>query len=116
MQTNAPPIQSPKGIMKWLYAILAILLWLATAVFGLVEIPMLRDIVTAVFMNLVADRAVLALITYILIPIAGLGWLVYTIGTAEVHLKAPGGPRSWPILAWAIAIELLILILYYIVT
>jgi hypothetical protein len=93
----------------------ALILWAATAALGLVEIIFLRRIAMSIYGHFGDSESLALLISYIVVIIAGLLWVALAIGGAEYHNKNVGKPGSWTLFGWTVAIELLILILYFVV-
>jgi hypothetical protein len=93
---------------------LAIVLWLVTAGLGLQAIYTVKEIFYLIYVGLGgsvqrAERFVPALVFFL-----ALGFLVFIIASTEYHLKRVGRPESWRLFGWTIAVELSLLILYYI--
>ncbi len=105
-------IQGARGTAE---RILAWLLWLITAVGGFIEIYLFRQVVIEVYLAFSNDTAPLDLIGIVTILIAAFVWLGYVIFSAEHLARLAGKPVSWTMFTWAGAIELLILILYFVV-
>ena len=100
--------------LRFLFAVLAMVLWLITFVLGLECIYVIREIFYLIFISMggsmiKAERFALALVF-----VLGLASLVFFIGTAEYHRKRPGTRESWKLFAWSIAVEVSIIVLYYI--
>jgi hypothetical protein len=51
---------------------------------------------------------------YGLILFLAIGFLIFLIASTEYHRKRIGRPESWRLFGWTIAVELAIVILYYI--
>ena len=95
-------------------AILAIFLWLVAFVLGLNALYLLLQIFYLIYGGLggsliQAERFALGLIFLL-----GLAFLIFTIATSEYHRKRVGTRESWRLFAWTIAVEVSIIILYYI--
>ncbi len=95
-------------------AILAIILWLLSFGLGLEDIYASKELGILFMMsrgNTLADATNYSLwIVYIL----GLACLVFIIASTEYHVKHYGTPKSWRLLAWTLAIQILIYIIYII--
>lgn len=94
-------------------AILAIFLWLVTFVLGLNGMYLLLQIFYLVYgalggSLLDAERMGLGLVFLL-----GLAFLIFFIATSEYHRKRVGTRESWRLFAWTIAVEISIIILYY---
>jgi len=95
--------------------VLAIVLWLVSFGLGLEGIYILTQILSLIYVSLggsidAAERALLVLAFFL-----ALGFLVFIIASTEYHLKRVGKPESWRLFGWTIAVELSLLILYYII-
>jgi hypothetical protein len=101
-----------KGIA---YKLAALILWLVTAALGLVEVYLLRQTVMRLHARFVTNTPVTMMLGQVVPVIAGFIWMFFAIGSAEYHLKKVGTSGSWKFFAWTVAIELLILILYFVV-
>ena len=94
-------------------SLLAMVLWLISAGLGLQAIYTVKEIFYLIYVGLGgsvqrAERFVPALVFFL-----ALGFLVFIIGTTEYHRKRVGRPESWRLFGWTIAVELSLLILYY---
>jgi hypothetical protein len=90
-------------------------MWLATSALGLVIVGLSREIVYGIYARFAGDVTVANMIGQIVLFLLALVWLAYTFGSAEYHWRNAGKPGSWTLIAWATAIELLLLILYFVV-
>ena len=99
----------------WIWRILVFSLWLITAGFGMFAIFLSSEIALGIYARFSISAGPAALIHNIVIIVMSLIWIAYTFGSGEYHWKKAGSHASWTLLAWAIAIELLILILYFVV-
>ncbi len=115
MGTNAVPEGGPKRLAAWVTGVIVFILWLATAVLGLVEVGLSREIVWGIYARFSTEPDPANLLGQGMIFLTALLWLAYVFGTGEYHWKNAGKPGSWTVLTWAVAIELLILILYFVV-
>jgi hypothetical protein len=99
-------------------AVAVFALWLVTAVLGIFEILLVRDMAQRIFARFFADERAygadywggLAL-GQIIVVIMAIVWIGLVIGAAEYHFKYFGQPRSWRLFARVIAVELAILVL-----
>ena len=96
-------------------SILAIVLWLVSFVLGLQGIYILTQIIALIYVSLggsidAAERSVLVVAFFL-----ALGFLIFIIASTEYHRKRVGKPESWRLFGWTIAVELSLLILYYII-
>lgn len=97
---------------KWIARILAILVWVATSVFGLVEIYLARQASVRIYGRFSADPYTATVLGNVVTLILALAWLGYVVIAGEYNLKRIETGKGWSLFAWAVAIELLILILY----
>src|SRR5687767_3000567 len=96
-------------------SLLAIVLWLVSFGLGLQGIYILTQIVALIYVSLggsidAAERSVLVLSFFL-----ALGFLIFIVASTEYHLKRIGKPESWRLFSWTIAVELSLLVLYYII-
>ena len=92
---------------------LAIVLWIISAVLGLQSIYYIKELFYLIYVSLgggipQAERFVPGLVF-----ILALLFLIFIIATTEYHIKNVGRPESWRLFGWTIAVELSILLLYY---
>ena len=95
-------------------SVLAIILWLVTAGLGLEAIYILKELFYLIYVGLGGSIAQAERFVPVLVFFLALVFLVFIIGTTEYHLKRVGKPESWRLFSWTIAVELSLLILYYI--
>lgn len=96
------------------FAILAIFLWLVTFILGLNAMYLLLQIFYLVFGALGGSLIRAERFAPGLIFLLGLAFLIFIIATSEYHRKRVGRRESWRLFAWTIAVEISIIILYYI--
>jgi hypothetical protein len=96
------------------FTLLAIVLWFITFGLGLNTIYVLKEIYYLIYVSLGGSVERAETFVPLLVFILGLGFLVFIIGTTEYHLKRVGRPESWRLFGRTIAVELSLLILYYI--
>jgi hypothetical protein len=101
--------------MKWSVKVLAFIVWLASAAFGLVTIYLARQTSVIIYGRFSKDVATATVIGNTVTIIAALVWIGYVIMSGERSLRKIGEGGSWAAFAWAVAIELLIVILYFVV-
>src|SRR5215216_4411465 len=94
-------------------SILAIVLWLITTGLGLQAIYIVKEIFYLIYVSLGGSIQRAERFVPVLVFFMALGFLVFIIGTTEYHLKRVGRPESWRLFGWTIAVELSLLILYY---
>jgi hypothetical protein len=93
---------------------LAFVLWLLTAVLGLEAIYIVKEIFYLIYVALGGGVGQAEQFVPVLIFFMALAYLVFIIGTTEYHLKRIGRPESWRLFGWSLAVEVSLLILYYI--
>lgn len=95
-------------------SILAIVLWLVTFGLGLQSIYLIKEIFYLINVQLGSSVERAERFVPGLVFVLALAFLVFIVGTTEYHLKRVGKPESWRLFGWTIAVELSLLILYYI--
>jgi len=98
--------------VNWIKRILAILVWIATSVFGLVEIYLGRQASVRIYGRFSSDAYAATVVGNVVTLVLALAWLGYVVIAGEYNLKRIETGKGWILFAWAVAIELLILILY----
>ncbi len=101
-----------------LSGVVAFILWVGTAIVGLYEMFLVREILLRLYARLWSSPGsyrrdywrALALGNWALIPLALL-WIAVVIGGGEYHFKRAGQHSSWKLFAWTLAAELFILML-----
>lgn len=93
---------------------LAFVLWLLTAVLGLEAIYIVKEIFYLIYVALGGGVTRAEQFAPVLIFFLALAYLVFIIWTTEYHLKRIGRPESWRLFGWSVAVEVSLLILYYI--
>jgi hypothetical protein len=93
-----------------------VLLWLGTALIGLYEIFVMRELLYHVYVLLGGRNpgAAIALGAWGVMLLA-LVWIGAFIGGAEYHYQHVGERRSWRLFGWTIAVECVILLLAYLI-
>ena len=124
---------------KALSGVLTFALWAGTAVLGLYEIALVREMLFRIYIYVQSSSSglslgsqllngrnedfyllrkdlwqALALGNWALIPLSLL-WIVLVIGGGEYHYKRAGQRSSWKLFGWTIAAEVLVLILVLLV-
>ena len=94
--------------------LLAVVLWLITFGLALNAIYALKEIYYLVSVRLGGSIQQALASAFGLVWCLGFVALVAMIGTTEYHFKHVGEPKSWRLFAWTIAIEVSIILLYYI--
>jgi hypothetical protein len=106
------PWKSLPALRFMMTRLLALTLWLGTALIGLEAI-----IAALIVLMALLDNASPALGSGVgvaaLIPL-GIAWIAVVVGGGEFHYNRVGQRSSWQLFAWTVAIELLILLLPYI--
>lgn len=97
---------------------LAFVLWAATALVGLYEIVLLRDMIFRLYARFWVRydgrgkdywRA-LALGNWALVPLS-IAWIALVVGGGEYHYKRFGQRGSWKLFGWTVVVETLVLAL-----
>jgi hypothetical protein len=101
------------GNRKIVPSILALILWLVTFVLGLEGIYTSKGIYTAIMFGLGQNIADVENSATFVVFLVAVGFMIFTIATAEYHRVRIGKPESWRLFAWTIAVELGIQVLYY---
>lgn len=96
-------------------SVLAIVLWLVSFGLGLQAIYTLTQIIALLRVRLGSSVEEAATSSLGLVFFLALGFLVFIIASTEYHRKRVGKPESWRLFGWTIAVELSLLILYYII-
>jgi len=94
-------------------SVMAVVLWLVTAVLGLEGIYLVKEIFYLIYVSLGGSVERAETFVPVLVFFLALAYLVFIIGTTEYHLKRVGRPESWRLFGWTIAVELSLVILYY---
>jgi hypothetical protein len=115
MGTGVVPQGGQKKVKTWVTGVVVFLLWLGTVALGLVVVGLSREIAWGIYAVFSNDPAPAAVLGQAVLVFLGLLWLVYAIGSGEYHWKHAGQQGSWNAIVWAVAIELLFLILYFVV-
>jgi hypothetical protein len=100
-----------------LSCVLAFILWLGTAILGIYEIYLIREMIFAIYARFVEGATTrtdywtaLTLSNAALIPLS-VGWIALVVGGGEYHFRRVGQRSSWKLFGWTIAIQLFILLL-----
>ena len=107
-------MEEQTGSRRIVGTVLAILLWVVAFVLGLNSIYLLLQIFYLVYGALGGSLAAAENFAPILLFLLGVGFLVFIIATSEFHRKNVGTRQSWRLFTWTIAIEISIILLYYI--
>jgi hypothetical protein len=96
--------------------IVTVLLWLGTALVGLYELFVMRELLYHVYVVLGGrDPGVAAALGVWGVLVLALVWIGAFIGGAEYHYQHVGERQSWRLFGWIIAIEVVILVLAYLI-
>lgn len=95
-------------------SILAVVLWLVTFALGLQGIYFLIQIIALIRVRLGGSIQEATTSSLGLVFILGIAFLIFIIASTEYHIKRVGKPESWRLFGWTIAVELSLLVLYYI--
>jgi hypothetical protein len=93
---------------------LAFVLWLGTVVLALQTIYIVKELFYLIYVLLGGVAAQAERFVPGLVFVLALACLVFVVWTTEYHLKRVGRPESWRLFGWTIAVEVSLLILYYI--
>ena len=89
------------------------LLWLVTAILGLEAIYLAKEIFYLIYVSLGGSVARAETFVPVLVFFLALLYLVFIISTTEYHRKRVGTRESWRLFGWTIAVEISLIILYY---
>lgn len=92
---------------------LAVVLWIVSAILGLQSIYYIKEIFYLIYVSFGGSVSQAEQFVPGLVFILAIVYLVFIVGTTEYHIKRVGQPESWRLFGWTIAVELSILILYY---
>jgi hypothetical protein len=95
-------------------SILAILLWLVTFGLGLEGIYIIKELYYLISVQLGGSIAQAENFVPVLVFLLAIGFLIFIIASTEYHIKRVGQPESWRLFGWTLAVEVSLLILYYI--
>ena len=93
--------------------VLALILWIATAVVGLVEIVVVRDMVLRLYGRFGSSYWSGVMLGNVTVLVLALAWLALVVGTGEYHRGHVGERNSWKVFGWTIAVEVAILVLAF---
>ncbi len=108
-QSTSDGAHKPVG---WLVRLLAVLVWIVTSVFGLVEIYLGRQAFVRMYGRFSDNIYASSVFGNVVTVILALAWLGYVVIAGEYNLRRIETGKGWSLYAWAVGIELLILILY----
>ncbi len=91
-------------------SVLALILWLATAVVGLWEIVVVQGIFLRLYIRFGHDYWVGLTLRNWIVLVLSMVWLVFAIFTGEYHHKRVGQRASWKLFGLTAAVELGILV------
>jgi len=94
-------------------SILAILLWLVTFGLGLESIYIIKELYYLINVQLGGSVAQAENFVPVLVFLLAIGFLIFIIASTEYHIKRVGRPESWRLFGWTLAVEVSLLILYY---
>ncbi len=93
-----------------------VLLWLGTALVGLYELFVMRELLYRIYVVLGGrDPGVAAALGVWGVLLLALVWIGAFIGGAEYHYQHVGERRSWRLFGWTIVVEVAILVLAYLI-
>lgn len=90
-----------------------LLLWLIAFGLGLNAIYVLLQIFYLVYGALGGSLTRAERFAPVLVFMLGLAFLIFIVATSEYHRKHAGTRQSWRLFAWTIAVEISLIILYY---
>ena len=93
---------------------LAFILWLFTVVLGLEAIYIAKELFYLIYVSLGGSIQRAETFVPVLVFFLALAYLAFVILTTEYHLKKVGRSESWRLFGWSLAVEVSLLILYYI--
>ena len=93
--------------------VIAIFLWLLTFGLGLEGINVFGKLVGLIVVSFGGDVRTVSAISPWLTFLLGIIFLLFIIATTEYHMKRIGRRESWRLFGWSIAVEVSIIILYY---
>jgi hypothetical protein len=96
-------------------AVIATVLWVVTAGLGLEAIYIGKELFYLIYLRLggsidPAERYALLLVFFL-----GLVYLVFIVSTTEYHRKRIGRPESWRLFGLTLAVEVSLVVLYYLI-
>ncbi|MCI0551679.1 MAG: hypothetical protein L0287_12045 [Anaerolineae bacterium] len=92
---------------------LAVVLWIFSALLGLQSIYYIKELFYLIYVSLGGGIAQAEQFVPGLVFILAVVYLIFIIGATEYHIKRVGRPESWRLFGWTIAVEVSLLILYY---
>ena len=101
------------GPQRVLAGALAFVLWLVTAVVGLLEVYFGQNMLTDIYARFGSDFNTGLLIRNSSLLCLSLVWLAFVVGTGEYHRTRVGRPSSWRLFGWTIAVQVSLLALDY---
>ena len=102
----------PRIVATWT---VAIILWLGTAIIGLLDLIVMRDLAFKFVVMLDGGRTEAGPIAIMSVYFGVLLYIGFVIGGAEYHYKNIGQPNSWKLFSITLLGQLLILILPYLI-
>ena len=115
MQSTETPNKTPNSLAVWGTRIAALILWLITILLGMLEILFISRISMRIYASFANDIRMTHVIGDVAAVVAAVLYVVFVVGSTEYHIKHVGQTGSWTLFGWTFAIELLILILYFVV-
>ena len=91
--------------------VLALILWIATAVVGLVEIVIVRNMVLRLYGRFGSSYWSGVTLGNCTVLALALAWLALVVGTGEYHRGHVGQRNSWRLFGWTIAGEIALFLL-----
>ena len=114
-EDRLPSKKGAPGADKWPLTVLGLVVWIATAAFGLYAIYMGRQLIVRLVLALTNDLPTGTLVGTISVVVFALVWLWYVIIGGELGLKRIHQGKGWMHFVGGAVVELLIWLLYVVV-
>jgi len=93
--------------------LLAVLLWIVSAILGLACVKLGSEIFIWIFAQFSLGVATISALNWIVVIVLSLIYLGVLIATGEYHAKHYGKPGSWKLFLETLGVELLIILVAY---
>jgi hypothetical protein len=103
---------SPRIILTWAATFL---LWLGTALIGLLNLIVIRDLVIFAVLNLGGNHTSAAPIAIAAVMVGALCYIGVVVGSGEYHYRNIGQPGSWKLFSIILLVQLFIFIIPYLI-
>jgi uncharacterized membrane protein len=114
-EDRLPPNKGDSWVNKWPLTVLGLIVWIATAAFGLYAIYMGRQIVVRLVYLFTNDLPSGTLAGTVSVIVLALVWLWFVIVAGEVSMKRIHQRKGWTFLIGGAVVELLIWMIYIII-